>query len=189
MALAVHDNWHGKLRNASAPAAIQQEFEPLPAATAARIGVKRRAPLAPAQPAALDRYINDHLEQNLAELVRDGHLFGRGVSDDKGHMTSRLLAIDAMLAEDGELPCRIKFVVEGEEEVGSVHLHDFLRAHRQRLAADACLWEFGYLDHREVPLLFAGLRGICYVELVDQVGDGPPGPESASAVRSEHPGE
>lgn len=97
--------------------------------------------------------------------VRDGHLFGRGVSDDKGHLTSRLLAIDAVLAEDRELPCRIKFVVEGEEEVGSVHLHDFLRAHRQRLSADACLWEFGYLDHREVPLLYAGLRGICYVEL------------------------
>ncbi len=97
--------------------------------------------------------------------IRDGHLYGRGVSDDKGHLTARLLAIDALLAARGDLPCRIKFVVEGEEEVGSVHLHDFIRANRERLAADACLWEFGYLDHRGVPLLYAGLRGICYVEL------------------------
>ncbi len=97
--------------------------------------------------------------------IRDGHLYGRGVSDDKGHLTARLLAIDALLAARGDLPCRIKFVVEGEEEVGSVHLHEFIRANRERLSADACLWEFGYLDHRGVPLLYAGLRGICYVEL------------------------
>ncbi len=97
--------------------------------------------------------------------IRDGHLYGRGVSDDKGHLTARLLAIDALLDARGDLPCRIKFVVEGEEEVGSVHLHDFIRENRERLSADACLWEFGYLDHRGVPLLYAGLRGICYVEL------------------------
>lgn len=98
-------------------------------------------------------------------VLRDGVLYGRGVSDDKGHLTSRLLAVDALLASRGELPCRVKWVVEGEEEIGSVHLPAFLARHRERLAADACLWEFGYLDHREVPLLYAGLRGICYVEL------------------------
>lgn len=97
--------------------------------------------------------------------LRDGKLFGRGVSDDKGHLVSRLLAIDALLASNGELPCRIKFIVEGEEEVGSVHLPEFIRANRERLAGDACLWEFGYLDERGTPLQFAGLRGICYVEL------------------------
>ncbi|HEX7079003.1 MAG TPA: M20/M25/M40 family metallo-hydrolase [Candidatus Eisenbacteria bacterium] len=97
--------------------------------------------------------------------VRDGVLYGRGVSDDKGHLTARLLAIDALLAERGDLPCRIKFVVEGEEEVSSVHLPAFVREHRARLAADACLWEFGYVDHAGVPILHAGLRGICYVEL------------------------
>ncbi len=96
---------------------------------------------------------------------RDGKLFGRGVSDDKGHLTSRLLAIDALLAQGGELPCRVKFVVEGEEEVGSVHLPGFVRANRERLAGDACLWEFGQVDDRGVPMQFAGLRGICYVEL------------------------
>src|SRR5512139_2001082 len=49
--------------------------------------------------------------------LRDGKLFGRGVSDDKGQFTARLLAIDSLLAAQGELPCTIKFVIEGEEEV------------------------------------------------------------------------
>lgn len=97
--------------------------------------------------------------------LREGRLYGRGVSDDKGHLAARLLAIDALLADGGELPCRLKFVVEGEEEIGSVHLPELVRRDRNRLAADACLWEFGYVDHRDVPLLHAGLRGICYVEL------------------------
>jgi acetylornithine deacetylase/succinyl-diaminopimelate desuccinylase-like protein len=106
----------------------------------------------------------------FAPARRDGKLFGRGVSDDKGHITARLLAIDALLAERRELPCRLKWVIEGEEEVGSVHLPEFVHAHRERLAADACLWEFGGVDHRDVPLQFAGLRGICYVELSVETG-------------------
>lgn len=96
---------------------------------------------------------------------RDGKVFGRGVSDDKGHLVARLLALDALLARAKELPCRIKFVVEGEEEVGSVHLPAFVHQQRDRLRADACVWEFGSVDHRGVPMQFAGLRGICYVEL------------------------
>jgi acetylornithine deacetylase/succinyl-diaminopimelate desuccinylase-like protein len=97
--------------------------------------------------------------------LRDGKVYGRGVSDDKGHITSRLLALDALLATRGELPCRVKWVIEGEEEVSSVHLPAFVHAHRERLRADGCLWEFGSVDHREVPMQYAGLRGICYVEL------------------------
>jgi acetylornithine deacetylase/succinyl-diaminopimelate desuccinylase-like protein len=97
--------------------------------------------------------------------VRDGKLYARGVSDDKGHLTSRLFAIDALLDETGELPCNVKFVVEGEEEIGSVHLPDFVRENKAKLAADACIWEFGGVDHREVPMQYLGMRGICYVEL------------------------
>ncbi|MCX7976890.1 MAG: M20/M25/M40 family metallo-hydrolase, partial [Bellilinea sp.] len=58
--------------------------------------------------------------------LRDGMLFARGVSDDKGHFTSRLFAIDAILAEEGELPCTVKFILEGEEETSSVHLAPFV---------------------------------------------------------------
>jgi acetylornithine deacetylase/succinyl-diaminopimelate desuccinylase-like protein len=97
--------------------------------------------------------------------LRDGKLYARGVSDDKGHLVSRLFAIDALLATDGELPCTIKFIVEGEEEVSSVHLKDFVYNHREKLAADACIWEFGGVDHREIPIQYLGLRGISYVEL------------------------
>ena len=101
---------------------------------------------------------------------RDGHVYGRGVSDDKGHITSRLHAIDALLDAAGELPCRIKFVIEGEEEVSSRHLGEFVRAQKSRLAADACVWEFGGVDHEETPIQYLGLRGICYVELSAETG-------------------
>ncbi len=96
---------------------------------------------------------------------RDGHLFARGVSDDKGHITSRLFAIDALLNAADELPCTVKFIIEGEEETSSVHLHDFVRDHSDLLAADACVWEFGGVDHEDQPVQYLGLRGICYVEL------------------------
>ncbi len=97
--------------------------------------------------------------------LRDGKLFGRGVSDDKGQLVSRLFAIDALLATLGELPCNVKFIIEGEEETSSAHLHHFVETHQQLLKADACLWEFGGVDHREMPMQYLGLRGICYVEL------------------------
>ncbi|MEA2008432.1 MAG: M20/M25/M40 family metallo-hydrolase, partial [Chloroflexota bacterium] len=96
---------------------------------------------------------------------RDGKMYARGVSDDKGHFTSRLFAIDAILAQGEELPCNTKFILEGEEEIGSVHLPDFVKAHTKELAADACIWEFGGVDYRGVPMQYLGLRGICYVEL------------------------
>ena len=97
--------------------------------------------------------------------LRDGKMYARGVSDDKGHLTSRLFALDALLALESELPCNIKFIVEGEEEIGSVHLPGFIEEHQAALTADACIWEFGGVDHREVPMQYLGLRGICYVEL------------------------
>ena len=97
--------------------------------------------------------------------IRNGKMYARGVSDDKGHILCRLAAIDAILAVDGELPCNVKFLIEGEEEIGSVNLAPFIEDHTDLLAADACLWEFGYVNHEGVPIQYAGLRGICYVEL------------------------
>ncbi|HEX2698516.1 MAG TPA: M20/M25/M40 family metallo-hydrolase [Anaerolineales bacterium] len=97
--------------------------------------------------------------------LRDGKLYGRGVSDDKGHIVSRLFAIDALLDSYGDLPCNIKFIIEGEEETASINLFDFVKKNKDRLKADACMWEFGSVDHRDVPMEYLGLRGICYVEL------------------------
>lgn len=112
-------------------------------------------------PEPLDLWDSPPFEPTL----REGKLFARGVSDDKGHLVSRLFAIDALLGIDGDLPCNIKFVVEGEEEISSIHLKDFVLRHLEKLKADACIWEFGGVDHREVPIQTLGLRGICYVEL------------------------
>lgn len=119
-------------------------------------------------PEPLDLWITPPFEPSR----RDGKLFARGVSDDKGHIVSRLFAIDALLAENaalnegrGELPCNIKFVIEGEEEIGSVHLPEFIHQYKDLLAADGCVWEFGGVDFRDVPMQYLGMRGICYVEL------------------------
>jgi acetylornithine deacetylase/succinyl-diaminopimelate desuccinylase-like protein len=98
-------------------------------------------------------------------VVRDGKLFARGVSDDKGHILSRLFAIDAILDSEGELPCHVKFVIEGEEETSSENVSDFVITYKDKLASDACIWEFGSVDHEGIPQQVLGLRGICYVEL------------------------
>lgn len=97
--------------------------------------------------------------------IRDGKLYGRGTTDDKGHLVARLFAIDALLETHSKLPCNIKFIIEGEEETGSGNLHQFVKDHQELLSADACIWEFGGVDHREIPIQYLGLRGICYVEL------------------------
>lgn len=97
--------------------------------------------------------------------VRDGKLFARGVSDDKGHILSRLFAIDAILDSEGELPCNVKFVIEGEEETSSENVSSFVVSNKEKLASDACIWEFGSVDHEGIPQQVLGLRGICYVEL------------------------
>jgi acetylornithine deacetylase/succinyl-diaminopimelate desuccinylase-like protein len=100
------------------------------------------------------------------ELTRRGdHLYARGVSDDKGHIAARMAALQAVRAVLGELPCRVKFLVEGEEEIGSISLPDFIRDQREKLAADACIWEFGGVNFRGEPTQTLGMRGIFYVEL------------------------
>lgn len=97
--------------------------------------------------------------------VRDGKLYARGVCDDKGHIASRLAAIDAVKAIHGELPCNMKFVIEGEEEISSVNLPPFVEEHASELKADACIWETGGVNFKEQPTMVLGMRGICYVQL------------------------
>ena len=72
------------------------------------------------------------------ELHPEGAIFARGACDDKGQFFMHVKAFEAMVATD-QVPCNIKFMIEGEEEVGSVHLEDFLEAHKERLAADVVL--------------------------------------------------
>jgi acetylornithine deacetylase/succinyl-diaminopimelate desuccinylase-like protein len=98
-------------------------------------------------------------------VIKNELLYGRGSNDNKGNITNRLLAIDALLNESEELPCTIKFLIEGEEETSSQHFEHFVRSHQDLLMADACIWEFGGVDHEDTPMQYLGLRGICYVEL------------------------
>ena len=66
--------------------------------------------------------------------IRDGKMYARGVDDDKGHFMARLAAIDSFLQIHGELPCRVKFLVEGEEEIGSPNIGAFIQKHKDLLA-------------------------------------------------------
>src|SRR5436189_3116490 len=68
--------------------------------------------------------------------IRDGEIYARGSADDKGQVFMHLKAIEAFIKQTGGLPVNIKFVLEGEEEVGSEHLDDFIRSHKTELAAD-----------------------------------------------------
>ena len=97
--------------------------------------------------------------------VRDGFLFGRGTSDNKGNLMARLQAIESYKATVGPLPLRVRILFEGEEEIGSEHLHEFARTHADQLQADGCIWEAGYKDAAGRPTVSLGLKGICYVTL------------------------
>lgn len=101
----------------------------------------------------------------------DGSLYARGAADDKGHIASRLLALDAVrTAREGELPFHVIFVAEGEEEVGSPHLGAWVEANRDLLRADVCIWEEGGVNEEGDPVLYCGMRGIAYFELHAHTG-------------------
>lgn len=95
--------------------------------------------------------------------LRDGKLFARGVADNKGEQIVRLAAIKALRAVDGGLPCRVKFLIEGEEEVGSNSLPAYLARHHALFAADGCIWEFGGRDEAERVAMYAGVKGMAYL--------------------------
>ena len=98
--------------------------------------------------------------------VRDGRLYARGATDNKGEMMSRIWGIEAYLATIGPLPCRVRFLVEGEEESGSEHLDALLDERADLRRADGALIEGGSVDALGRPVLTAGARGGLSVELV-----------------------
>jgi acetylornithine deacetylase/succinyl-diaminopimelate desuccinylase-like protein len=97
--------------------------------------------------------------------IRDGRLYARGAADNKGNLVARLWAVRAWLAVYGMLPCRLTFLFEGEEEIGSPHLGEFAAARPDLVQADACLWETGYRDTQGQLGLYSGVKGMLYVEL------------------------
>lgn len=97
--------------------------------------------------------------------VRDGAVFARGVNDNKGHLLLRIQAVDAYRAVYGELPIRLRFLIEGEEEDGSAHLEQLLAQDPSLTDADGALKEGGGVDAAGRPHLLLGGKGIFYVEL------------------------
>ena len=95
---------------------------------------------------------------------QNGTYYARGISDDKGELMLRLTAVKALQASDG-LPCNLKFVVEGEEEIGSRHIPQMTQQHARDLAADAVVWETGGKDTDENFQVTCGAKGILCLEL------------------------
>ncbi|MFZ0513927.1 MAG: M20/M25/M40 family metallo-hydrolase [Candidatus Nitrosopolaris sp.] len=98
--------------------------------------------------------------------VEGNCIYGRGSADDKGELITRIKAVEYFLKKTGDVPCNIKFIVEGEEEIGSVNIEKYLSKYRQKLAADVVIWEFGYVDEKNKPIISLGMKGLLYVELV-----------------------
>ncbi|HWG84755.1 MAG TPA: M20/M25/M40 family metallo-hydrolase, partial [Deinococcales bacterium] len=98
--------------------------------------------------------------------IRDGALYARGAKDDKGELIARLAALDAVRhANDGELPCGVLFVVEGQEEVGSPHIAQFVREHAHELECHGAIWEEGGINEEGRQVITLGKRGILAIEL------------------------
>ncbi len=97
--------------------------------------------------------------------VRNGEIYARGAVDDKGQVFMHLKAIEAHLEAGGRLPSNMKIILEGEEEIGSVHLDAFVRDHTDDLAADVVVISDSPMFDRGVPSLCYGLRGLAYFQI------------------------
>jgi acetylornithine deacetylase/succinyl-diaminopimelate desuccinylase-like protein len=97
--------------------------------------------------------------------VRDGEIYARGAADDKGQVFMHIKAIEAHIKQGGGLPVNMKFVIEGEEEVGSVHFDDFVRDHKQELSADVVVISDTAMFDRGVPSICYSLRGLVYFQI------------------------
>jgi acetylornithine deacetylase/succinyl-diaminopimelate desuccinylase-like protein len=105
-------------------------------------------------------------------VVRDGCLYARGASDDKGQIHFQLSAVRHLLAADRRLPVNLKFIVEGEEEAGSPNIEALLAAHGERLAADVIVVSDTGLAAQDVVSMVTSMRGLIYAEITLRTGVG-----------------
>jgi acetylornithine deacetylase/succinyl-diaminopimelate desuccinylase-like protein len=112
-------------------------------------------------PEPLDEWISPPFEPT----VRDGNIYARGATDDKGQMLTHVKSVEAWMKANGKLPIQVKFLIEGEEEVGSEHLTPYVRDHREQLACDCVVISDCCQFAPGLPAITYGLRGIAYYEL------------------------
>lgn len=112
-------------------------------------------------PDPLDEWITPPFEPT----IRDGKVFARGATDDKGQMLTHVKSVESWLATAGKLPLQVKLLIEGEEEVGSEHLERFLKDNAEKLACDCVVISDTSQFAPGVPAITYGLRGIAYFEL------------------------
>ena len=112
-------------------------------------------------PDPLDLWTNPPFEPT----VRDGNLYARGSADDKGQMYMHIKAVEALRAVNGTLPINLKFLIEGEEEIGGASIAKYVAESSAKLKADAALVSDTALYAEGLPTLCIGLRGLVYMEL------------------------
>jgi succinyl-diaminopimelate desuccinylase len=112
-------------------------------------------------PEPLDEWISPPFEPT----IRDGNIYARGATDDKGQMLTHVKSVEAWMKSVGKLPLQVKFLIEGEEEVGSEHLGPYVKQNREKLACDAVVISDCSQFAPGVPAITYGLRGIAYYEL------------------------
>jgi acetylornithine deacetylase/succinyl-diaminopimelate desuccinylase-like protein len=112
-------------------------------------------------PEPLEQWVSEPFKPE----IREGKLFGRGTSDNKGTLASRIAAFESILKVTGECPVNVKFIVEGEEEIGSPNLESFAASHKEKLSADAIIWEGSDRHPSERPTITLGNKGMLYLEL------------------------
>lgn len=98
-------------------------------------------------------------------VIKDGKIYARGATDDKGQMYMHIKSVEAFFKNNGSLPLNVKFIFEGEEEIGSESLESFINANADLLKCDAVMISDTSLYDEGVPTLTYGLRGLCYMEV------------------------
>ncbi|HXP51137.1 MAG TPA: dipeptidase [Bacteroidia bacterium] len=97
-------------------------------------------------------------------VIKDGKIYARGACDDKGQMYMHVKAFELMMKKK-DLPCNVKFLIEGEEEVGSENLGDFVKKNKKKLEADIILISDTDIIANDIPSISVGLRGLSYVQV------------------------
>ncbi len=108
-----------------------------------------------------DGWLNDPFEPT----ERDGKIFARGATDDKGQMFIHIKAVESVLKTEGKLPVNVKLLIEGEEEIGSPNLVKFIQDHREMLKADVCIISDTGMDTEDQPSIIYALRGLVGFEI------------------------